>query len=87
MAEPIPQSRIINSQTEQIRALVAERDHLNQELNQYRIDTATAAIRGLEVLVALAAAGNPAARLAVQTLLDTLKQAQATLSGLIVVKS
>lgn len=83
----ISQERINRSFADQIRNLTAERDRLAQELNQYRIDQATATIRGLEVLTALAAAGNPAARLAIKTLLETLETARSALSNIVVVKS
>ena len=83
----IEEERIKRSLVDQVRNQQAQISQLQSELNQRRIDDTTSVIRGLELLVALAAAGNPAARLALKSLSESLEQARTVQVGLVIAKS
>ena len=81
------EERARRSLVDQVRNQQAQIGQLQSELNQRRIDDTTSVIRGLELLVALAAAGNPAARLALKSLSESLEQARTVQVGLVIAKS
>ena len=83
----IEEERIKRSLVDQVRTQQAQINQLQTELNQRHMDACTATIRGLELLVALAAAGNPAARLALKSLTEALEQARTVQVGLVIAKS
>lgn len=83
----IEEERIKRSLVDQVRTQQAQINQLQTELNQRHMDAATASIRGFELLVALAAAGNPAARLALKSLTEALEQARTVQVGLVIAKS
>lgn len=80
------EERSRRSLVDQVRTQQAQINQLSQELNQRRVDDATSVIKGLELLVGLAAAGNPAARIALKTLTDALEQARTVQVGLVIAR-
>lgn len=83
----IEEERIKRSFADQVRTQQAEIGRLQQVLNQRSLNVVVEFTEGLGVLLTLAAAGDPGARQVLGQLKDRLKQLEAVMAGLVVVKS